>query len=370
MALGAEWGLSWQRSHGGYRKQEGQRQRGQGTPTWALPRAKKRLLWYLLLTALGFLGLYLCRLGSLRSLEVFLPMGICPWATMPLLRDNFTGALRHWARPEVLTCTSWAAPIIWDGTFDPHVAEQEARRQNLTIGLTVFAVGRYLEKYLEHFLDSAEQYFMVGQSVTYYVFTDRPEAVPYMALGQGRLLRVERVQQENRWQDVSMARMHTLHEALGGQLGQEADYVFCLDVDQHFTSNFGPETLADLVAQLHAWHYHWPRWLLPYERDKRSAAALSFGEGDFYYHAALFGGSVAALRKLTAHCALGQQLDRERGVEAIWHDESHLNKFFWLYKPTKVLSPEFCWDLLIGWRTEIHSPRLLWEPKEYALVRN
>lgn len=211
---------------------------------------------------------------------------------------------------------------------------------------------------------------MVGQSVAYYVFTDRPEAVPYMVLGQGRLLRVERVQQENRWQDVSMARMRTLHEALGGQLGQEADYVFCLDVDQHFTSNFGPETLADLVAQLHAWHYHWPRWLLPYERDKRSAAALSFGEGDFYYHAALFGGSVEALRKLTAHCALGQQLDRERGVEAIWHDESHLNKFFWLYKPTKVLSPEFCWDLQIGWRTEIHSPRLLWEPKEYALVRN
>ncbi|XP_041508794.1 alpha-1,3-galactosyltransferase 2 [Microtus oregoni] len=343
---------------------------------WFLPmalkglKAKKRLLWQLLLTAFGFLGLYLYRLGSLRSLEVFIPMGICPRATMPLLRDNFTGVLRHWARPEVLTCTSWAAPIIWDGTFDPQVAEQEARQQNLTIGLTVFAVGRYLEKYLEHFLHSAEQHFMVGQSVVYYVFTDRPEAVPYVTLGQGRLLRVERVQRENRWQEVSMARMRTLHEALGGQLGQEADYVFCLDVDQHFTSNFGPETLADLVAQLHAWHYHWPRWLLPYERDKRSAAALLFGEGDFYYHAALFGGSVAALRKLTAHCALGQQLDRERGIEAIWHDESHLNKFFWLNKPTKVLSPEFCWDLQIGWRTEIHTPRLLWEPKEYALVRN
>lgn len=46
------------------------------------------------------------------------------------------------ARPEVLTCTSWGAPIIWDGTFDPDVAQQEATQQNLTIGLTVFAVGR------------------------------------------------------------------------------------------------------------------------------------------------------------------------------------------------------------------------------------
>lgn len=220
------------------------------------------------------------------------------------------------------------------------------------------------------FLESAEQHFMVGQSVVYYVFTDCPEAVPHVTLGQGRLLRVEPVQQEKRWQDVSMARMRTLHEALGGQLGQEADYVFCLDVDQHFAGNFGPEALADLVAQLHAWHYHWPRWLLPYERDRRSAAALSSGEGDFYYHAAVFGGSVVALRKLTAHCALSQQLDRERGIEALWHDESHLNKFFWLYKPTKLLSPEFCWAQQIGQRTEIHHPRLLWAPKEYTLVRN
>lgn len=46
------------------------------------------------------------------------------------------------ARPEVLTCTSWGAPIIWDGTFDPAVAQREALQQNLTIGLTVFAVGR------------------------------------------------------------------------------------------------------------------------------------------------------------------------------------------------------------------------------------
>lgn len=46
------------------------------------------------------------------------------------------------ARPEVLTCTPWGAPIIWDGIFDPDVAKQEATQQNLTIGLTVFAVGR------------------------------------------------------------------------------------------------------------------------------------------------------------------------------------------------------------------------------------
>ncbi|XP_008585308.1 PREDICTED: alpha 1,3-galactosyltransferase 2 [Galeopterus variegatus] len=261
-------------------------------------RAWKRTFWQLILLALGLLYLLLYGIPIVRHLEVLIPMGVCSSATMPL-RDNFTGVLLPWARPEVLTCTSWGAPIIWDGTFNPDMAQQEAGKQNLTIGLTVFAVGRYLEKYLARFLETAEQHFMVGQRVVYYVFTERPASVPRVLLGAGRRRR-----------------------------------------------------------------------LLPFERNARSAAALAPGEGDFYYHAAVFGGSVAALRELTAHCARGMQRDRASGLEARWHDESHLNKFFWLHKPAKVLSPEYCWSPDIGPRTEIHRPRLLWAPKEYTLLRD
>nr|XP_006197153.1 alpha-1,3-galactosyltransferase 2 [Vicugna pacos] len=146
-------------------------------------RAWKRIFWRLILLALGLLGLLLYGLPAVRHLEVLIPMGVCPLARMPLLRDNFTGPLHPWARPEVLTCTSWGAPIIWDGTFDPDVAQQEAVQQNLTVGLTVFAVGRYLEKYLARFLETAEQHFMVGLRVVYYVFTERPAAVPRVPLG-------------------------------------------------------------------------------------------------------------------------------------------------------------------------------------------
>nr|XP_055188351.1 alpha-1,3-galactosyltransferase 2 isoform X3 [Nyctereutes procyonoides] len=290
----------------------------EGLRTW------KRIFWQLILLGFGLSGLLLYGLPIVRHLEVLIPMGVCPSARMAMLRDNFTGLLRLW----------------------------------------------YLEKYLARFLETAEQHFMVGQRVVYYVFTELPAAVPRVALGPGRGLRVERVARERRWQDVSMQRMRTLHEALHGRLGREAHFVFCMDVDQHFRSSFGPEALAESVAQLHAWHYHRPRWLLPYERDARSAAAVAPGEGDFYYHAAVFGGSVAALRGLTEHCARALQRDRERGLEARWHDESHLNKFFWLHKPAKVLSPEFCWSPDIGWRAEIRRPRLLWAPKEYALVRD
>ncbi|XP_037683736.1 alpha-1,3-galactosyltransferase 2 [Choloepus didactylus] len=99
----------------------------EGLRTW------KRHFWQLILLALG-LGLLLYMLPAVRHPEVLIPMGVCPLATLPLLRDNFTGPLHLWARPEVLTCTSWGAPIIWDGTFDPDVAQRETGQQNLTIG--------------------------------------------------------------------------------------------------------------------------------------------------------------------------------------------------------------------------------------------
>lgn len=157
-----------------------------------------------------------------------------------------------------------------------------------------------------------------------------------------------------------MARMRALRAALGGRLGREARFVLFVDVDQHLSGTFGSKALAESVAQLLAWHYRWRRRLLPFERDARSTAALGPGEGDFYYHAAVFGGSVAALRQLTVYCA--------RGLEARWHDESHLNKAFWLHKPAKLLSPEFCWSPDVGRRAEIRRPQLLWAPKEYALL--
>ena len=45
-------------------------------------------------------------------------------------------------RLDVITTTDWLAPIIWEGTFDRKVLETYFRKQNITVGLAVFAVGR------------------------------------------------------------------------------------------------------------------------------------------------------------------------------------------------------------------------------------
>ena len=47
------------------------------------------------------------------------------------------------ARPtELLTLTPWLAPIISEGTFHPELLKNMYQPMNLTIGVTVFAVGK------------------------------------------------------------------------------------------------------------------------------------------------------------------------------------------------------------------------------------
>lgn len=47
------------------------------------------------------------------------------------------------ARPtELLTLTPWLAPIVSEGTFDPELLQHIYQPLNLSIGVTVFAVGK------------------------------------------------------------------------------------------------------------------------------------------------------------------------------------------------------------------------------------
>lgn len=48
------------------------------------------------------------------------------------------------SRRDVQTCTSWKAPVIWEGMFDPDLYDQKHKMEGSSVALTVFAVGRFV----------------------------------------------------------------------------------------------------------------------------------------------------------------------------------------------------------------------------------
>ncbi|XP_063449960.1 globoside alpha-1,3-N-acetylgalactosaminyltransferase 1 isoform X8 [Pan paniscus] len=196
----------------------------------------------------------------------------------------------------------------------------------------------------ESFLESAEEFFMRGYRVHYYIFTDNPAAIPGIPLGPHRLLSSIPIQGHSHWEETSMRRMETISQHIAKRAHREVDYLFCLDVDMVFQNPWGPETLGDLVAAIHPSYYAVSRQQFPYERRRVSTAFVADSEGDFYYGGAVFGGQVARVYEFTRGCHMAILVDKANGIMAAWREESHLNRHFISNKPSKVLSPKYLWD--------------------------
>ncbi|XP_038601864.1 histo-blood group ABO system transferase-like [Tachyglossus aculeatus] len=273
-------------------------------------------------------------------------------------------------RTDVLVMTPWFAPIIWEGTYNIDILNEQFRQRNVTVGLTVFAIKKYVV-FLKLFLETAEKYFMVGHKVNYYVYTDRPADVPAVPLREGRKVVVLEVQNYARWQDVSMRRMEMINHFAQQRFLREVGYLVCVDVDMRFSDHVGVEILSSLFGTLHPGFYGAERRSFTYERRPLSRAYIPPDEGDFYYAGGFFGGTVSEVYKLTKECHQAMMADKGNKIEAVWHDESYLNKYLLYHKPTKILSPEYLWDeKLLGSRAFLKKKRFLAVPKNHAAIRN
>jgi len=173
------------------------------------------------------------------------------------------------------------------------------------------------------------------------------------------------------WPAATMYRYHVILENEERLKG--VDYVFMIDADMRFTAAVGAEILAPLVGTTHP-GYVGTRGT--YETRPESAAYVSDDEGTTYFCGGFVGGARLEFMSLAEEIRKGVDVDDAAGITAVWHDESHLNRYFASHPPSTVLSPSYCYPeddqryLERAW-TERYDPKIvaLAKPRRFAWLR-
>lgn len=224
----------------------------------------------------------------------------------------------------------------------------------------MLATGDYF-RFFRPLLESVRRYFFPGHTVRVHLFTDRDVA------GEERgdfSLRVTAIQDEP-WPYVTLKRFEYIDE--NRHLFDGLDYLFYCDVDARMVSEVADEILPDgarhqLSAVDHpsfAWsgkpglfykalrgtsltcRFGYRRIRGGFETDKKSTAYVGDDEGDVYYAGGFWGGAAPAVLEMARRLRRNIERDLSRGHIALWHDESHLNRYL-IDHPPKVLSSAYC----------------------------
>lgn len=237
-------------------------------------------------------------------------------------------------------------PFRWEPRADsaPRIAaplKAAAPPEKLRVGLLCIATSDYLG-WAARMVESAQVHLLPGHELHPFVFSDGHLGRSRLGFPGATLYRYHVFAEHRRWLE-------------------QLDYLFYCDADMLFVDTVGEEILGRLTGTQHP-GYVGVRG--PYEDRPESAACVGAHEGVEYFCGGFNGGEAGAFLELAETLAARIDRDDAAGITAVWHDESHLNRYFVDTPPETVLSPSYTYPEVVHphyrqlWR-EAYAPRLV-----------
>jgi histo-blood group ABO system transferase len=237
--------------------------------------------------------------------------------------------------------------------FFPFFSLLATDKEPKNVGLLVVATGKYIG-FVNPLVESARKHFCRDHKVTYFVFTDR-ELAP-----AEDIVRIEQARLGWPYDTMMRYQVYLDHwQELSNQ-----DYLFACDADMLFVGDVGEEIFGKRVATLH------PGFIGKrgtYETDARSTAYIGKREGSHYFAGGFYGGEANSFLHILKTNMSHIQEDLKKGIIAVWHDESHWNRYCVDFPPTLILNPSYCYPE--SWNLP-YPKKLLALDKNHAAFRN
>ncbi len=197
------------------------------------------------------------------------------------------------------------------------------------VGLLIVATGKYIQ-FVSPLIQSARKHFCKNHHVSYFVFTDQP-----FDAGED----VYRIEQPRLgWPYDTLQRYHVYYK--NKDLFAHQDYLYATDADMLFVGDVGDEILGELVATQHP---GFVGKMGSYESNKKSLAYVSKREAKQYFAGGFYGGTKNSVLNIFETNIRNIDDDLSRGIIAVWHDESHWNRYCIDHTPTIILDPSYCY---------------------------
>lgn len=190
------------------------------------------------------------------------------------------------------------------------------------IALCIIATNNYID-FVPPLLESAECYFLKGHEVDYHVFSNNFFITAYFNLTFHEI-------EHQPWPAMTLNRYKIILSA-----GLEGyDYIYYIDADSLFVDHVGDEILQDMIAVSHPGYY--AKGGGSWETNPNSTAFTRLIKTN-YVCGGFQGGRY--FKNFAQIMQRNIETDTLAGITAVWHDESHLNAIFQLYRNQITLLP-------------------------------
>lgn len=203
------------------------------------------------------------------------------------------------------------------------------------VAVLYICTGRY-SQFWNNFYFGCEKFFLPNCHKEYFVFTDAN-----IKTSNKRIHKIK--QKKLGWPYDTLFRFR-MFNSIKEEL-KKFDYLFFLNANMQFVDAVNEDILPSkkqkLLAVQHPAFYNKSRDEFTYETNLLSTAFIKLTEGKGYYMGGFNGGIATDYLQLIEQLDAAIDEDITNGIIALWHDESHLNKYFANHANIKVLDPSF-----------------------------
>lgn len=214
----------------------------------------------------------------------------------------------------------------------------------MKVAILYVGIGKYID-FWQGFYLSCEQFFLSNAEKQYFVFTDAPK-IPYDSE-----IKVKTIyQQDMGWPGNTLLRyrffMRIIEEL------KTFDYVYFFNGNVLFLTPIEEKEFcpADDRLLVVGHHHYWDknRFEYSYDRNEKSCAYIPFGEGEYYVCGGINGAKSQKYISFIREMYERIEKDNSIGVVALWHDESHINRYIIDHPDIMLLPPEYCYPELVA----------------------